>query len=1217
MLLKEMFTKPIDREMQGVIVVGQDDNADMQQELEEYVVTQELQKHFRDFFTNYKKGIVGTTPKMGVWISGFFGSGKSHFLKMLAYLLENQEVCGKTALDYFIDDNKIEDAAVLADMKLAAQTPTDVILFNIASKSDNSGNRNKDAIVNVFLRVFNEMQGFCGAIPWIADLERKLTEDGRYDEFKRTFEEIEGESWEDSRDDFDYAQDSVVETLSAIQFMSKEAARNWCEKAVGEFHTSIEDFAKMVQKYLARQDTNHHIVFAIDEVGQYIGDDSQLMLDLQTITEELGKDCTGKVWIVVTSQQDIDTITKVRGNDFSKIQGRFDTRLSLSSANVDVIIKKRILEKTDTAASTLRLLYDQTDTVIKNLITFNDSQEKKLYAGRDDFAAVYPFIPYQFNLLANVLNSVRMHGASGKHLSQGERSMLAMFKEAAMTYMDSPVHVLIPLYAFYDAMENFLDHSHRSVITKAYDNSCINPNHEKNVFAVNVLKTLFLIKYIQDVMANADNLTSLMITSLDDDRVAVRGQVEKALHVLISQNLVQKNGDTYIFLTDEEQEINREINNENIEMTEVIHKVAELIFDDIFKDKAYRYPKFNGRYAFTFSQKVDDEWYKVQKSDITVHVLTPAFDGSMDEMSLRIKAEQENAVLIVLPNDRTFMDELLSYLKIGKFLRSNTGSGYSKFDDIKFSKNREMQERQESARLFLTEALKEADIYVNSDKAQITSKDVSGRMQDALGRLVQNVYSKLSYIDTAMDDADIQKALKLLENPSLDLGNTKEANSLALNEVLRHIAGNTRIHIKTSMKMVKDYFMKAPYHFVENDIQWLIARLFKRGDLTFSVNGDTVNSSNKTARELFDYITKKQYAEKLMMEQRTRISDKDKRMVKDVIKELFHTTCGDEDEDAIMNDFMQRARGVLNNLNQIQPNYAAHNDYPGWKIVHAGRGILQQIQQMSSTKSFFALVKEKSDDLLDFAEDWELVQNFFAGEQKTIFDKARQCKVIYEDSKTYIDNQELEDVVAAIHEILAMPKPYRRIPELPELTDKFDTVYVDILEKQAVPVRQSIQEAKDRVFAVLADKPYKDQKVPAYDGKFAELFSQVEHCNNLAQLRILADKADAMKIRLLDEMSARDVQLEQAAAEAEQRKAEETGNKTGIRTMPADTNGQVTEGAKPYTVQKKSKHVRIKDVTHTSVWQLQSPQDVDTYVATLKKELLQQLDEDTIVNIEF
>ena len=548
MQIREMFAKPIDRDLQGVIIVGQDETANVRQELEEYVVTRELQKHFADFFAAYKTGIIGNTSKTGVWISGFFGSGKSHFLKILSYLLENREIAGKKAIDYFVDDRKIADPMVLADMQLAADTPTDVVLFNIDSKSDGGSKQNKDAIVNVFLKVFNEMQGYCGAMPFLADLERRLNEEGRYEEFKQKFEENYGDAWMDSRQDFDFIQDDIVDTLVDMDFMSEAAARNWCEKAAEPYKISIEDFAKRVKAYIDRKGNNHHVAFLVDEVGQYIGDDSNLMLNLQTVREELGKECNGKAWVIVTSQQDIDSITKVKGNDFSKIQGRFDTRISLSSANVDEVIKKRILDKKDTAAQMLRLLYGQKSTTIKNKIVFNDGVEKKLYTDEDDFALVYPFVPYQFNLLASVLTSIRTHGASGKHLSEGERSMLAMFKESAMDYKEHEEGTLIPFHAFYDALENFLDHSHRGVIIKAYDNSFINPDHKtKDVFAINVLKTLFMIKYVNNVIeANLDNITSLMISDIEDDRIELKAKVEDALKVLQRQMLVQRNGEIYV-----------------------------------------------------------------------------------------------------------------------------------------------------------------------------------------------------------------------------------------------------------------------------------------------------------------------------------------------------------------------------------------------------------------------------------------------------------------------------------------------------------------------------------------------------------------------------------------------------------------------------------------------------------------------------------------------
>ncbi|MSS15025.1 BREX system P-loop protein BrxC [Lachnospiraceae bacterium Oil+RF-744-WCA-WT-11] len=785
MEVKDMFVKPIDRDLQGVIKVGDVENENIRQELEEYVVTNELQKYFADFFAAYKKGILGTTPKMGVWISGFFGSGKSHLLKILSYILENKEVGGKKAIDYFIDDHKISDPMVLADMKLAADTPTDVVLFNIDSKSDSNGKKDKDAIVNVFLKVFNEMQGFCGAIPYLADLERKLTEDGRYDEFQQKFEETYGSSWVESRNDFDFVQDDIVEVLADMNYMSEEAGRNWCEKAIQPYRISIEEFADRVKTYIDCKGNNHHVAFLVDEVGQYIGDDRNLMLNLQTVTEDLGTACNGKAWVIVTSQQDIDSVVKVKGNDFSKIQGRFDTRLSLSSANVDAVIKKRILEKTDTAAQMLRLLYGQKETTIKNKIVFTDSVERKLYAGPEDFSEVYPFIPYQFNLLASVLTAIRTHGASGKHLSEGERSMLAMFKESAVAYMHENEGTIIPFYAFYTPMENFLDHSHRGVIIKAYENDYINPEHKTgDVFAINVLKTLFLIKYVQDITANVDNITTLMMSNIDDDRITLKEKVEDALRVLIGQHLIQKNGDVYAFLTDEEQEINMWIEREDIDNADVINKISELIFDDIFTDKKYRYPKFNGRYTFGFNQSVDDRPYKTSPAnDIGVRVLTPASEIT-DEITKRMMSGQGKEILVVLPNDRSFMDEIQMYLKIERFLRHNTSSSVIQYESIKDTKRREMSDRFANAKLFLSESLKDAEIYVNGDRAEIKSKDVTTRINEALQRLVETVYNKLSYIDAPLGDDEIRKLFAASNQFSMKVDETLEANHEAFCQVL-------------------------------------------------------------------------------------------------------------------------------------------------------------------------------------------------------------------------------------------------------------------------------------------------------------------------------------------------------------------------------------------------------------------------------------------------
>ncbi|MBO5318820.1 MAG: BREX system P-loop protein BrxC [Ruminococcus sp.] len=1206
MIIKNMFAKSIDRDIKGVIKVGQDDNVNIQQELEEYVVTRELQKHFRDFFASYKKGINENTDKMGVWISGFFGSGKSHFLKILSYLLANKEVNGKKAFDYFVEDSKILDPMVLADMRLASTIPTDVVLFNIDSKSEVNGKQSKAAIVSVLQNVFNEMQGFSGSNPFLADLERKLTEEGKYNLFKERFEDSFGSEWVEARNDFDFIQDDVVEVLDEIDFMSVEAGRNWCEKATGDYKYKVEDFAALVRKYLERKGGNHHIVFLIDEIGQYIGDDSKLMLNLQTVTEDLGTACKGKAWIVVTSQQDIDSITKTKGNDFSKIQGRFDTRLSLSSANVDEVIKKRILEKNDAGKQTLSLLYDDKATVIKNLIIFNDGVEKKLYSGRENFADIYPFIPYQFNLLGSVLTSIRTHGASGKHLAEGERSMLALFKESAVKVMDTEPGTIVPFNMFYDALEQFLDHSHKGVISRALDNDYLNPSHERECFDVNVLKTLFMIKYVKEIKANIDNITSLMVSNVDDDRMALSQQVEDALKRLVRQTLVQKNGDIYVFLTDEEQEINRAIESQNVDSGEVIAKVSEMIFDGLYDEKKYRYPAFNGRYAFAFNQIVDDKPYKANQSfDITLKILTPNSDEVADETTMRILSGQSSCVLVVLPDDRTFLDEIRSAIQIEKFIRYDATNAVTKFEAIKEAKKVEMRERNGAAKLFLSESLKNATIYANGDKVQTNSKEIVGRINEALGKLVATVYHKLSYIDTAMSENDI-RALFKNNSQQLTLAETTTVkNELALHDVNDYITLNTQRHMKTSMKSILERFLKAPYGFVEADIQWLVAKLFKDGEIGMFVNNEAVTLLSKSEEEIIRYLTRKEFNEKLMTEKRVKANEKQKKSVREVMKELFNVSSSSDDDDAIMKSFLGYASNLKTELEKLEIRYQTQPAYPGKSLVVSGKKLMNEVLQMKYSNEFFVGIDRKKDDYLDFAEDYEPLKKFFAGEQKDIFDKALRLMKIFDDSKTFVVDAEIEKVVVEVNGILKKPSPYNEIFKLPELIERFIHLYDGLLSEMQKPIDTAIQEARKRVFDELEGKRCHDKLKDKYITLFREISEKATHCNNVATLQNIKVEADALKVRCLNEIGneeAKMIALEQPAQVAEENNY---GNETGTPIVPT-----------PIPVKKK-KTVSIKTINNATTWQIETEEDVKRYVAELEKKLIYALEEDTVLNVEF
>lgn len=1193
MKIKDMFVKPINRDIQGVIKVGQDDEENIKQELEEYVVTKELQKHFRDFFSSYKKGIVGNTDKMGVWISGFFGSGKSHFLKILSYLLENREVEGKKALDYFLEDEKIKDPMVVADMKLACNTPTDVILFNIDSKSKSAGTKGKDSILNVFLRVFNEMQGF-STDPHLADLERQLTEDGIYEEFKTRYEEMHNLNWVENRHKFKFHRDKVVKTLADIGFMSEESARDWSKSTTVPYEISIDRFAELVKEYLDSKGKNHHIVFLVDEMGQYIGDNTDLMLNLQTITEDLGTACNGKAWIVVTSQQDIDSITEVSGKDFSKIQGRFDTRLNLTSANVDEVIKLRILEKTETANETLGVLYENNETIIKNLIIFNDGIEKKLYENQKDFCDVYPFIPYQFNLLGSVLTSIRQHGASGKHLSEGERSMLALFKESAEKIMDKEDGEIVPFNIFYDGLDKFLDHSHSAVITKALENDYINPSREEDNFNVNVLKTLFLIKYVKEIEANLENITTLMVSNIKDDRIELKDKVEKALNVLVGQTLVQKNGDIYIFLTNEEQEINREIDRQHIESQAITKKISEIIYAGILSEDKVSYSKFGNRYNFGFNRFVDGEPYRSNQAfDIGIDIITPNSEKNGIESTLRMNSQRENIVYVDLPNDRAFIDEIRTEMKIEKYLNLSSTSNIPKLEEIRALKRVEIRDHQDRGKLYLGEALKEADFYLNGDKLEFKSKDFKFNVQESLERLTEIVYHKLEYIDTPVDEVDIKNLFKNRDNRDVQLDVLENPNENAIREVLNYIKLRTKNHSKISLKEVKERFLKAPYGFLDVDIEWIIAKLFLDGKISFTLHGETVSLYNETEEEIINYITKKQYVEKLLIEEKEAIDERYIKSLKNISSTVFGKGIQFEDTDMMVKKFNEYAKNMIDELNTIKSYYDS-GEYPGEKIIIEGIDLINKTRGMSNSLDIFKHLNKNEDDYLDFEEDYQPIKSFFKGNQKNIWNKTQHYILIYDESKSYILNEDIEKITEEMKKIVSMPSPYNKIKDLPELNNRFLDLYNDILDKELEPVKEEIEQAKARVMEELEKTDLEDKLGYKYRNSFDNLIKRAASCNNVAKVNSFKIEADTLKKRYLNEI----------AKEIKKRETEKPiGGGTGTETVVPPV--------------KKRKYISIKDINPSGSWEIKNKKDLDEYLKNLRESLEKELEENTILNIEF
>ena len=1197
--IKDMFYKRIERDIKGVIKVGQSDEENVKQELEEYVVTEQLRDHIDVFFEAYKKGITSHTDKMGVWISGFFGSGKSHLLKILSYLLDNKEIEGKKAISYF-DDKKL-DSFTLANMKKAGDITSDVILFNIDSKSEDDNKASKEAIVNVFNKVFNEMQGFSPSMPWLAELERTLSKNQQYDAFKTAFEEASGRTWEDGREDFYYEEDAIIEALASSSKMSEEAARNWYNKAEENYTISIESFAKKVQEYIESKGKNHHVVFLVDEIGQYIGDNTKLMLNLQTVVEDLGTYCGGKCWVIVTSQEGLDEFTKVKGNDFSKIQGRFNTRLSLSSANVDEVIKERILRKKPEAEEHLKILYNQKESIIKNLLTFTDTAEMKLFEDEKDFADVYPFVPYQFNLLQKTFNGIREHGASGKHLSKGERSLLGAFQEVGKEYMNKESGVLVPFSAFYNTIKTFLDSSISSVIIQA------SKNNNLNEFDVEVLKLLFLIKYVKEIKGNLENLTTLLVSNIDGEKLELKKNVQKSLDKLIKETLVQKNGDEYIFLTNDEQDVNKEIKNIHIDPADITLKIGEIVFEDIYEDKKFKYSR---EYNFPFNKIIDGRG--PQTYDIGIRIITPYYDlvsGSSENELKMLSSREYRDVVINISNDSRYIEEIEYVLQIDSYLRLKSGVKTTQsIEDIKTKKSREREERLARATRLICEAISEADIYINGTISDIKAKECKAKINAALNNLVDIRYNKLSYITNFLNNPKDLYDIFNQNAMQMTLVDKGDNNKYALDEIDNHITSNTARNLQITIKSILQKFSQAPYGWKELDIQGLVLRLFKSQEIRVIQGGESIAPEDKG---VIDLITKREYLERVTLKKRERVKDKYVKVLKDLCTDIFDFSAMPKDEDSMMKIFKGYCKTEITKIDGMLSHYGTISKYPGKDVLVEGKEVFQEILNENDTIAFFELVSKREDDLLDYDDNVQDIKGFFdlKGTQKKHFDDALEKIKNFEENDIFITDDETIKIIDNIKEIVKDNKPYRKIQNLPVLINKYNEKILELLEQKAEPVKEQIETSKAQVLDELNKHSFSSEYKNEVLQSFNQIYSRIESVNSFAQLAAITSSIDPLRVRLITNILNR--QKEEDAKKArENRPKDET---TYIGSTATEGTTVVNEP------QVKVNRIKNKSVSINSLLlgskEIKNEDDIEEVLNALRQKLKDQLEEDTIITL--
>lgn len=1161
--LRSIFTKPIDRPIDGVIKA--DDDAGLRNELDEYVITDEIGRRMETFLEAYNNYDTAN----GVWISGFFGSGKSHLLKMLALLMEDREVDGVRAFDIFAE--KLDDNPMLAGaLRKAVSVPSKSILFNIDQKADVISKTDVDALLSVFQKVFDEACGYYGKLPHIAQFERDLDERGQLASFKTAYENAAGKTWERGREQAALERKNIAAAYATVDCGNQSDAQDILGQYRSDTRVSIEDFATNVKTWIDKQAPKFRLNFFVDEVGQYIAENVKLMTNLQTIAESLNTKCKGQAWVIVTSQQDMEAIIgdgkAFQSQDFSKIMARFGVKMPLNSADVAEVIQRRLLSKTEAGQISLGNLHDREENNLKTLFDFTDGSIKlKNFEGREQFISSYPFPPYQYMLFQMAITSLSQHNAfEGKHSSVGERSMLGVFQEVTKKMADQPLGGLATFDLMFEGIRTALKSAvQQSIQIAEKEIEDIDP------FAVRVLKALFLVKYVKEFKPTVRNIGVLLLSEFDTDQAKQRRNIEEALSFLERNTLIQRNGEVYEFLTNEEKDVEAEIKGIDVDPSELSKEMETLAFDTILRHRKIKHLTTGNEYSF--SRKLDDHLLG-REYELSINLISPFNDDVATPEAIRMSNLSREELAVVLQSDVRFIRDLTLFKQTDKFIRqARAGSQQPGRDRIVAEKGDQNSRRHKDLELRLRKLMSESRMFVRGDELDIGGEDPQERIVKGFQGLVDKVYVNLPMLrGVTYAEADILKAA----TPESGLfGNTGEGLTEAEQDVFNYVQGQAKNGVKVSVKYLLERFGGKPYGWPTTAVLCLAASLSGKSKLEARSDGAVLERE-----DLARNLNNSHALANILLTPQTEFTSAQIRKAKELYKELFDLPSDGTDARTIGAEWSESTKSLSEELGSL---VAQKNQYP---FVTALEPLSTKIGAMIGKPATWYITESVSqeDELLDAKEEvLDKVRSFMGGTLKEIYDDAREFLLSQEANISYVDTVAGD----ALRNALADPNCYKGTAIQSLKSDLYglkDRVELAVLDERKVVIAAiddcSVKVAQTPEFQTL-DRDEQERIKGSIDANKAGL-------DGIKLIPILRDRANSAKLDLLPQILAEVERLSRPAPSPQP----PPGEDTPPAPPPEPTYVNVSEikvgFAKPYITEEA---------------------DVEQYVQEMKKTLLEQI----------
>lgn len=591
-LLERDFSKPIEE----IIKVNNVDEQTVYTELTEYVATDRIKDHYRRLLKAMVDAKSTPTEGIGVWISGFFGSGKSSFAKNLGYVLANRTVLGTAASELFV--KRLEDGGIAQYVDwLVSNVPCEIFMFDVQVDLavQTSGEQIAEVMYRVLLRELGYSQDYD-----IAELEIKLEAEGKLDALKKACERRFNQDWARVRK-------GAGKFSSASKLLHDIDPKNFGEtsfldevKARPVASLSVRDIVDRCFELCERRRPGKAFVFIVDEMGQYVARSGEKLENLRAVVEQFGKvslermrkkQLLAPAWVIVTAQEKLEEVYDYVGIgriELPKLQDRFKYAVHLSPADIHEVATKRVLTKTDEGKTVLRKLFqDNEGTLLAN--SRLERSPRSTDFDEKAFVDSYPYLPHYIDLSIDIMNGLRAQQGSPRHVGGANRTIIKQANQMIVgerTRMsEASVGALVTLDKIYELVEGNLPSE------KQKDILDIQQHFPKDSgLAGRVAKSLSLLELVKGLPRTSRNIAALLIEKVDEaPRVDA---VESVLEKLKEAQFVRETEEGWKLQTQQEKNWENEkrgfLGLKRGDRNDLLRKAIKQIFDSS-KVKTYNY----------------------------------------------------------------------------------------------------------------------------------------------------------------------------------------------------------------------------------------------------------------------------------------------------------------------------------------------------------------------------------------------------------------------------------------------------------------------------------------------------------------------------------------------------------------------------------------------------------------------------------------------------